>query len=358
MASKFVWHGLGKDVTEWARTCLACQASKVSTHVRAPLQELPTPTRRFDHIHVDLVGPLPPSDGYKYLFTVIDRFTRWPAAYPLKEMDAASCAHALTLWIAEFGVPSDISSDRGAQFTGELWRNLSQLLGYRLHYTTAYHPQANGIVERFHRTLKASLMARFTGETWSKQLPWILLGLRSTPKPELGATPAELVYGTTLALPAEFLGHADPESPTELLRRIRERMADLVPVPTSWHTLPRASEPSALRSAEFVFIRRDSRRAPLQRPYDGPYKVLERGDKTFKVQLGTREEVISVDRLKPAVIEQESNFAPPLPPTRGRPRLPMPEPRPQPVPQRVCQPEKPATTRLKRAAQKPARFRA
>ena len=76
VSDRFVWHGLHKDVMLWSRSCLDCQASKVSRHVRAPLQALPTPDARFDHVHVDLVGPLPSSEGKTYLFTMEDRFTR------------------------------------------------------------------------------------------------------------------------------------------------------------------------------------------------------------------------------------------------------------------------------------------
>ena len=140
-------------------------------------------------------------------------------------------------------------------------------------------------------------------------------------KTRTNASPAELVYGTALALPAEFLGgHPDPDSPRDHIKKIGERMADLVPTPTAWHTVPTASEPSALRSADYVFIRRDARRTPLQRPYDGPFKVIERTEKTYKVQMGTRQETVSVDRLKPAIIDPADNFKPPLPPTHGRPQ--------------------------------------
>ena len=77
IAAKFVWNGLQKHTGTWARQCIACQSSKVHTHIRAPLQKISIPQRRFDHIHVDLVGPLPPSNGSTYLLTVVDRFSRW-----------------------------------------------------------------------------------------------------------------------------------------------------------------------------------------------------------------------------------------------------------------------------------------
>jgi len=111
LAKKFIWHGVAKDVTEWARTCLDCQRSKIQRHTRAPLTPIAVPNQRFDHIHIDLVGPLPPSQGFTHLLTIIDRFTRWPEAIPLKDTSTTTCAKALvSQWVARFGLPMDISS--------------------------------------------------------------------------------------------------------------------------------------------------------------------------------------------------------------------------------------------------------
>ena len=104
---------------------------------------------------MDLVEPLPESEGMSYLFTIIDRFTRWPKAIPLPNAQASTCATSLYHWIARFGVPVDITSDRGSQFTSSLWTQLNRLLGVDTIMTNAYHPQANGMVERLHRQLKA-----------------------------------------------------------------------------------------------------------------------------------------------------------------------------------------------------------
>jgi len=112
-----------------------------------------------------------------------------------RDTSAAACARVLVAhWIVRFGVPADISSDRGPQFTSQLWAEVAKLLGIRHHRTTAYHPQANGLVERFHRHLKASLRARLTGPNWLDELPWVLLGIRTAPKEDVGASSAELVY--------------------------------------------------------------------------------------------------------------------------------------------------------------------
>ncbi|XP_032871989.1 uncharacterized protein LOC116969181, partial [Amblyraja radiata] len=201
VASRFMWHGLRKEVGHWARTCIPCQTAKVQRHVHAPLQEFPIPHKRFDHIHVDIVGPLPSSQGMTYLFTVVDRFTRWPEAIPLPNSATTTCARALLAhWIARFGVPLDITSDRGHQFTSELWSAMARLLGVRLHHTTAYHPQSNGLVERFHRQFKGAMRARLTEPDWVDALPWVLLGIRTAPKEDLASSSAELVYGSPLTV--------------------------------------------------------------------------------------------------------------------------------------------------------------
>ena len=118
VAERFVWHGLKKDIKRWCKECHSCQAAKIHRHTRTPISCRPPPSGRFLSLHVDLVGPLPSSEGMTYLFTVIDRFTRWPEAIPLPDAKTATCVKALIRhWISRFGIPADITSDRGAQFS-------------------------------------------------------------------------------------------------------------------------------------------------------------------------------------------------------------------------------------------------
>ena len=323
VASKFVWHGLNKQVTAWARTCIPCQQSKIFRHIRTPLQQFEVPQRRFTHINVDLVGPLPPSQGYTHLLTIVDRSTRWPEAIPITDTSASACARALiNNWIARFGLPTHISSDRGAQFTSCLWKNMAETLGIKLHHTTAYHPQANGMVERFHRHMKESLKARLTSSRWVADLPWTLLGIRTAPKEDLDTSSAELVYGEPLIVPGEFVAEPNTNSdPTTTLRNLRDIAEAFNARPTSTHGTPPVTVPSNLGTAKFVFIRRDAHRNPIQNPYEGPFKVLEPGDKTFKIQVGNRHEIVSADRLKPAHLDGNLPIQVAQPPTRGRPKL-------------------------------------
>ena len=214
----------------------------------------------------------------------------------------------------------DITSDRGPQFTSQLWSSIAQLLGTRLHHSTAYHPQANRLVERFHRHLKSALRACLTGPNWTRELPWVLLGIHTAPKEDLGCSSAELVYGTPLTVPGDFVPsltiHSDHRNH---LQRLREQIRTLAPIPTSQHGTVCGSVPGSLQQAKFVFIRRDAHRGPLQRPYEGPFKVIQTGSKTFLVDIGGKSETISVDRLKPAHVDLEQPVKVAVPRPRGRP---------------------------------------
>ena len=202
------WQGIGKDVARWTRSREACQKAKVHKHTKAPLERLPAPTKRFSHIRVDLVGPLNPAcEGKNTLLTVIDRWTGWPEAIPMMmHGDAANtkaCAKVLVRqWIARWGVPDIITSDRWSQFASDLWLEICRFMGIARDPSTSYHPQQNGKVERMHRCLKNSLRARLLGIAhWLAELPWVMLGLRAAANLDTGVSLSMLVTGQQPALP-------------------------------------------------------------------------------------------------------------------------------------------------------------
>jgi len=308
VSSRYVWPKMNMDVRNWAKTCLHCQESKVHRHTKSPIGTFATPDARFRHVHIDLVGPLPPSKGYTYLLTCVDRYSRWHEAIPLVSMTADNVVSAfLHRWVATFGAPETVTTDRGQQFESHLFKRMCNFLGTQRIRTTAYHPAANGMVERFHRQLKAALMCQSNPTDWYDNLPIVLLGLRAAIKDELAACPFELVFGTAPRLPGQFVQHDNVENtatPSDLINRIRSFLNRHLPIPPRQHNRASAVAPDLLTSSH-VFIRHDAVRRPLKRPYDGPFRVLQRNAKHFKIDRDGKTDTVCIDRLKPAYMESQ-----------------------------------------------------
>ena len=318
MTSRFLWSSMNKDVREWTRTCVACQASKVTRHTRSPAATFTPVSSRFEHVHIDLVGPLPHSSGHRYILTCVDRFTRWPEATPLADISTDTVARAfINTWISRFGVPLSLTSDRGSQFESIVWGKVMTLLGIRRFRTASYHPQANATVERFHRQLKASLMASGRPrEDWCSTLPLVLLGIRASLKQDLHLSSAELVYGTTLRLPGELLcSSPDPPpcSVQDFASSFKSAMQSLQPVQPRTHPV-KTFVSQDLEDCSHVFVRVDAVKRPLQQPYEGPFRVLRRTRKNVTIDRHGTSHVIAIDRVKPAYLLHCAAVAPVSPP--------------------------------------------
>ncbi len=320
VSAAFCWPHMKKQTATAARSCLGCQRGKTHHHVHLQPEHIPVPHRRFVHLHVDLVKPLPQSAGMTYMFTMVDRTTRWPEVIPLSSTTAADCAEALLAgWIQRFGVPSTITSDRGPQFTSAVWSALCSLLNITRSTTTAYHPQSNGIVERFHRRLKDALRARAAGADWVKHMPWVLLGIRSAWRDDSSFSPADAVYGSQPLLPGQFLDLPENPSPP-FIADFQGVLAGQSPTSTTHHSSPEpVALPEDLLLSRYVLVRRDGHQPPLSPAYDGPYLVLECSLRFFKLKIGGRTDNISTLRLKPCHTPPDAQVEVANPPRRGRP---------------------------------------
>ncbi|XP_035209457.1 uncharacterized protein LOC118183951 [Stegodyphus dumicola] len=181
--------------------------------------------------------------------------------------------------------------------------SLTKYLGTYKVRTSPYHPSSNGIVERFHRSLKQSIRCH-TALQGTDALPTVLLSLRSALKEDLNASSAKLAYGINLRLPGDFVHSFNPSTcnvdPVTFVHQLRNCMSKLRPVPASAHCKQTVFVHKELKNSSHIFLRCDALKPSLAPQYSGPHQVLARNEKTFKILVNEKETVVSIDRLMPA----------------------------------------------------------
>ena len=299
VTQRYIWPSIKVDCRLWARNCLQCQRSKVSRHVSAPIGSFAPPSARFKHVHIDMIV-MPSSEAHRYCLTMVDRFTRWPEAVPMPDQEASTVARIFyDNWISQFGTPLRITTDQGRQFESHLFKHRNRLLGTTHLRTIAYHPAANGMVERFHRQLKAAIMChddeRWTQYCWVSAQPGkkILKGLRQTNcMVSLCACRENSSVRSTTQTTQTMTTHSSKsfESTCRACDQVVQLATERAKFSSS-KTMPPQSRSS------FAMMARNT---CYSIPCDGPYKVVQRNDRTFVVEVNGRNVTISIDRLKPA----------------------------------------------------------
>ncbi|CAB0006640.1 unnamed protein product, partial [Nesidiocoris tenuis] len=230
--NSYYWVGMHKDIRTHIRSCLVCAKRRGGTGVRrkAPLQTYVVGAP-FERIAIDILGPFPKSDrGNRFVVVAMDYFTKWPEAFAVPDQTAETVAEGLVEHVvSRFGIPQEIHTDQGTHFESAVFQHALKVLGIRRTRTTPLHPQSNGMVERFNRTL-VDLLSKTVGEDqkdWDKQLPIALLAYRATEHSSTGFSPAMLLYGRELALPVNLLrGRLPQESEvTDYARELQDRLS-------------------------------------------------------------------------------------------------------------------------------------
>ena len=240
VSEDFYWPSMGSQIWRWTASCKICQQTCDKGRVKPqPLVPLPVIEEPFSRVAIDIVGEIRPasSSGHKYILTVVDHATRWAEAVPLKNIDTSTVAEALLSIFSRVGLPKQVLSDNGSQFTGHMMKEVYRILGIQGLYTSVYHPQANGACERFNGTLKKMLrrMASEQPKCWDRYINPLLFAYREAPHSSTGFSPFMLVYGRDVRSPLHILRDAlegrissDSEviSSYEYVMNLQERLRD------------------------------------------------------------------------------------------------------------------------------------
>ena len=176
---------------------------------KVPLQKMPVIDEPFKRVAVDLVGPIKPvtDKGNRYILVLVDYATRYPEAVALPSIQTEVVAEALVSMYSRLGIPEEILSDHGTQFMSDLMKEVQRLLSIRAMTSSVYHPQCNGLVEKFNGTLKQMLrkMCAERPRDWDRYIDALLFAYREAPQDSLGFAPFELLYGRSVRGPMSIL---------------------------------------------------------------------------------------------------------------------------------------------------------
>ena len=291
--SQYYWPKMKKDITSFVTTCHPCQLAKQARSVDPGVGDFPVPDKRFSFIHLDIVGPMPESSGFKYLLTILDRTSRWLEALPLRADSSEEVCRAFMEYVSRFGIPLRACSDNGNAFISNLFQGIMKTFNVQVTFSPAYHAATNGAVERQHQTIKNSLKAALVDmgnvhkDKWFQALPWVLLGKRIQYQPHLDASAAQLVLGKSPIIPGQLLGDPGPPLNSTQVRSLLDqlyKLADRPPVQMSGRRIQK--DISHTERVTHVYIKVDNPKN-LHPKWEGPYPVVTRPSRsTLTVELG------------------------------------------------------------------------
>lgn len=197
IVQSFWWPSMNKDISEYVKSCPICQLTSFKS-LKLDILKIPK-SDIFSMFGIDFVGPLPTTvSGNRYIIVATEYLSRWPIAAPLKTANAMDTAKFLfENIICTFGIPKVLISDQGTHFLNEVVSIITGLFSFHHRKSTAYHPQTNGLTERFNKTIVHSLLkyVNETGVEWDKHINSILLSYRFRKHSSTGMSPFKLVYG-------------------------------------------------------------------------------------------------------------------------------------------------------------------
>lgn len=198
--SRFFWPGLANSVAKYVASCASCQHRKQPTSPSpGPLQPLQCPSTPFEVVGIDIYGPLPVTPvGHRYIVTAVDHLTRYAETAPLRTASASEVAEFfLTAIFLRHGPPRVLLSDRGRTFLSAVLAEVLRATETVHKTTSSYHPQTNGLTERFHRTLSdmISFYIRPDHTNWDTILPFVTFAYNTALQSTTGFSPFFLVYG-------------------------------------------------------------------------------------------------------------------------------------------------------------------
>ncbi|XP_033099549.1 uncharacterized protein LOC117103147 [Anneissia japonica] len=314
----FYWPGVISDVKRYCKSCDICQRTIPKGLLKkVPLGGMPLVDTPFDRVAMDIVGPRS-GRGNRYILTLVDYATRYPEAVVLPSIEAERVAEAMVNVFSRVGIPKQILTDQGAQFTSQVMKEVSRLLSFRQMTTTPYHPSCNGLVERFNGTLKRMLMrmCEEKPQDWDRYLNPLLFAYREAPQESTRFSPFELLYGRTVRGPLCILkelwsgevGESETKTTYQYVLDLRERLEKTCDLAQQELTksqkkykgyYDRKTRPRQYQVGDEVLLLLPTDKNKLLMHWKGPFPITKKvGVMDYTINLGTREKTFHANLLK------------------------------------------------------------
>ena len=319
----FYWPGFFKDVEKYCKNCETCAKNKTVPRPRSPMKPIEVVAIPFYMIGVDIIGPLKTtSRGNKYILSVIDYYTKYAEAVALPNQEAVTVARALEEIFSRHGMPLVLLTDQGSNFESKVITSLCEMFGIEKRRTTAYHPQTDGLCERFNGILKSLLRMRVNREKndWDEQLPHALLAYRISTQSSTGVSPFEMLYGREAQLPLgpeqEKLASSPTHGPAKYVEKLKKRQDVLRKLVTqriekaqgkqkrNYDSRYRAQQNKQFCIGDTVLLK-NFRARGLDEKYTGPYIIVNIRENDCEIQSleSRKRKVVHANNLKRFVVD-------------------------------------------------------
>ena len=324
LQARVYWPTWATDLKTFLKQCSNCARYHRGTLRRQAEMQIPLSGEPWEKISVDITGPHPKSArGNQFILTIVDHFSKWAEAIPIRNHTAPTVARALVVRVfSRYGMPVQLLTDRGPEFESDLFKHLLDWLEIDKLRTTAYKPSTNGVVERFHRTLN-TMMGKVVSESqrdWDERLPFVMSAYRASPHSSTGFSPNRLFLGHENRMPVDWvMGLPSDERPAgftidDYVRQQQERAEESYELvrlhlrtnaerrKVAYDVRVRKTQFSEGEWVWYYYPRRYQRRSPKWQPcYIGPFLIVrELPPVNYVIQRSARAHpiVVHADKLK------------------------------------------------------------